>query len=235
MASPQIIYPRRASSAGGENRRRWVPLSEDPISGIATPPRSGRAGAHAPRMAMPSRPSSQVRKPLFTRLDTLRGQQIIDGRMATSRAGSYMSGSTNLFSANPMASGAVPSLRYREPSINSSEAAPSINKDIPGVYFRSRRIKKGQTDRPELRVKDPMDIWVLLIPVLGLLVGFASIALLVWDGHRKAVTHRYCHVFTDDFSDGFNSTIWTKEVQLGGYGSVPPPQHLITGLTDSLL
>ena len=29
----------------------------------------------------------------------------------------------------------------------------------------------------------------------------------------------YCPVFFDDFSDGFNDAVWTKEVQVGGFGN----------------
>ena len=96
-------------------------------------------------------------------------------------------------------------------------------KGAPGSYFRSRRIRKGVTDRPELEEKDPMGKWVLLIPLLGVVVGLIAIGLLVWDGLRNVVNHKYCHVFTDDFSNGFNSTIWTKECEVGGYGLAHSP------------
>jgi hypothetical protein len=100
-------------------------------------------------------------------------------------------------------------------SYNSVHSARTYN---PRDYFRSRRIKKGTIDRPELREKDPRAIWVTLIPLSGFLVGLLSIVLLSWDGYSSVSHHRYCEVFTDDFSNGFNSTIWTKHVETGGYG-----------------
>lgn len=88
----------------------------------------------------------------------------------------------------------------------------------PRPYFRSRRIKKGTIDRPELRVKDPRAIWITIIPVTGFLIGLAAIVLLSWSGYTSIKDHKYCEVFVDDFSNGFNSSIWTKHVETGGYG-----------------
>ena len=85
-------------------------------------------------------------------------------------------------------------------------------------YFRSRRIKKGTIDRPELRDKDPRRVCITLVPILGFLLGLTAIALLSWNGWVSVSNHRYCEVFTDDFSEGFNSTIWTKDVETGGFG-----------------
>lgn len=85
-------------------------------------------------------------------------------------------------------------------------------------YFRSRRIKKGTIDRPELRDKDPRRHWITAIPFLGLALGLASIGALAWNGWASVSNHKYCEVFIDDFSEGFNSTIWVKEVQTGGFG-----------------
>ncbi|KAF3762091.1 family 16 glycoside hydrolase [Cryphonectria parasitica EP155] len=89
----------------------------------------------------------------------------------------------------------------------------------PRPYFRSRRIRKGTIDRPELREKDPRGIWITLIPIFGLLVGLAAIALLSWSGYASVSNYQYCQVFVDDFSNGFNSTIWTKDVETGGFGN----------------
>lgn len=87
----------------------------------------------------------------------------------------------------------------------------------PRPYFRSRRIKKGTIDRPELREHDPRQKWVTIIPMFGFLLGLMTIAILAWDGWASVPTHVYCPVFVDDFSGGFNSTIWSKEIQTGGY------------------
>ncbi|KAF7559013.1 hypothetical protein G7046_g5140 [Stylonectria norvegica] len=97
-----------------------------------------------------------------------------------------------------------------------SESAKTYH---PRPYFRSRRIKKGTIDRPELRDKDPRGIWITLIPIFGFLAGLLAIALLTWNGYASVSNHKYCEVFVDDFSAGFNSTIWTKQVETGGFGN----------------
>ncbi|KAF4119262.1 Glycosyl hydrolases family 16 [Geosmithia morbida] len=89
----------------------------------------------------------------------------------------------------------------------------------PRPYFRSRRIRKGTVDRPELREKDPRALWITLIPLMGFFGGLAVIAVLSWTGYTSVSNHEYCVVFVDDFSNGFNSTIWSKHVETGGYGN----------------
>jgi hypothetical protein len=32
------------------------------------------------------------------------------------------------------------------------------------------------------------------------------------------VNHKYCEIFNEDFSNGLNSEVWTKEVEVGGFG-----------------
>lgn len=98
---------------------------------------------------------------------------------------------------------------------NSIRSAKTYN---PRPYFRSRRIRKGTIDRPELREKDPRGIWITLLPLLGFLSGLAIVAVLSYTGYASVSNHKYCEVFIDDFSSGFNSTIWTKQVETGGYG-----------------
>lgn len=88
----------------------------------------------------------------------------------------------------------------------------------PQPYFRSRRIKKGTIERPELKEKDPHDKWVNIIPYMGVIVGLGVIGLLTWVGLHSVINHKYCSVLYDDFSHGFNPRVWTQEVQCGGYG-----------------
>ncbi|KAK0388885.1 hypothetical protein NLU13_5128 [Sarocladium strictum] len=87
------------------------------------------------------------------------------------------------------------------------------------AYFHSRRIQKGTIERPELNIKDPRRIWLTAIPSLGIIVGLIAIGLLSWAGYASVNNYEYCKVFTDDFSSGFNSTIWNKQVEVGGYGN----------------
>jgi hypothetical protein len=88
----------------------------------------------------------------------------------------------------------------------------------PQRYFHSRRIRKGEVEKPWLNKKDPREKWVTIIPLIGIFVGLAIAGFLVWDGLRTVVSHKYCVVLDEDWSGGINSKVWTKEVELGGYG-----------------
>lgn len=85
-------------------------------------------------------------------------------------------------------------------------------------YFHSRRIRKGEVEKPWLETKDPREKWVTILPILGIVVGLAVAGLLVWDGVRSVVRHQYCEVLIEDFSRGLREDIWVKEVELGGFG-----------------
>jgi len=84
-------------------------------------------------------------------------------------------------------------------------------------YFRSRRIKKDELERPWLNQRDPREKWVNIIPIIGLCIGLAVAGLLVWMGLWTVVDHHYCPVLDEDFSS-WNDKVWTKEVEVGGYG-----------------
>lgn len=85
-------------------------------------------------------------------------------------------------------------------------------------YFHSRRVKKGEIERPWLDKKDPKEKWVTIIPLIGLAIGFAFAAFLIYDGLKTVITHEYCPVLLEDFSNGLDSNIWTKEAEVGGFG-----------------
>jgi hypothetical protein len=85
-------------------------------------------------------------------------------------------------------------------------------------YFRSRRVQKGTVERPWLDKKDPKEKWVTIIPLLGIFAGLAITALLIWDGLRSVVNHKYCPVLNEQWINGFDEKIWRKEVELGGFG-----------------
>ncbi|KAG4419429.1 hypothetical protein IFR04_007480 [Cadophora malorum] len=115
------------------------------------------------------------------------------------------------------------SLQPTQPSSPKAQTLHSPDSDEESIrlkpFFRSRRIRKGTIDRPELRERDPRLIWMTIIPTAGFVFGLVIIAVLVWDGWRSVNQHLYCHVFTDDFSNGLNPAIWETEVQAGGYGN----------------
>ncbi|KAL9637683.1 MAG: hypothetical protein Q9204_001777 [Flavoplaca sp. TL-2023a] len=118
---------------------------------------------------------------------------------------------TNPFSS-PFASGRA--------SANASSSALNIHHGAQqSKYFHSRRVRKGEIERPWLDKKDPREKWVTIIPLIGLALGFAFAGFLVYDGLRTVVKHDYCPVMDDDFSRGLDESIWTKEEEVGGFGN----------------
>ncbi|KAI1645814.1 glycoside hydrolase family 16 protein [Daldinia loculata] len=114
---------------------------------------------------------------------------------------------------NPLASPSVSRPASSESSgvITRRPAAPR--------YFHSRRIKKGEeVEKPWLKKRDHREKWVTILPITGFLVGLGISAFLVWDGLRSVAKHNYCLVLEDNFAN-FNDNVWTKEVQVGGFGN----------------
>lgn len=98
-------------------------------------------------------------------------------------------------------------------------SSSAIRGGIPSRYFHSRRVKKGEVEQPWRSKKDPKEKWVTIIPLIGLLAGFAIAGFLIYDGLSSVVHHKYCPVLDDDFSGGFNGDVWTKEAEVGGFGN----------------
>jgi hypothetical protein len=84
--------------------------------------------------------------------------------------------------------------------------------------LRSRRVHKGEQERPWLKQKDPKEKWVWIIPTIGIVIGLGLTALQVWAGLQRISRHSYCQVLDEDWSGGFNEQIWTREVEVGGFG-----------------
>ncbi|KAI1392626.1 glycoside hydrolase family 16 protein [Hypoxylon trugodes] len=117
--------------------------------------------------------------------------------------------------ADPINPFTSPSISRPESSIDSSDNPRRPDRK---PYFRSRRIKKGEVEKPWLAKKEPREKWVVILPVSGLLIGLALSGFFVWDGIHSVVKHNYCLVLEDNFST-FNDAVWTKEVQVGGFGN----------------
>lgn len=79
-------------------------------------------------------------------------------------------------------------------------------------------MKKGEVEQPWREKKDPKEKWVTIIPIIGIFFGLAIAGFLVYDGLSSVVHHKYCPIYSDDFSKGFNTDIWTKEAEVGGFG-----------------
>lgn len=108
-------------------------------------------------------------------------------------------------------------------SPDASRPASSFNSLAPRPeraqrYFHSRRIRKGEVEKPWLEKKDPREKWVTILPILGIVLGLGIAGFLVWDGVRSVVRHKYCEVLIEDFSKGLRDSVWMKEVELGGFG-----------------
>ncbi|KAI1162935.1 concanavalin A-like lectin/glucanase domain-containing protein [Nemania serpens] len=122
-------------------------------------------------------------------------------------------GSQQAGALNPFAS---PSVSRPPSSFDSSSALGGPPRGQR--YFHSRRVKKDEVEKPWLAKADPKEKWVTILPVLGILVGLGISGFLIWDGIRSVVKHKYCVVLEDNF-ETFNNDVWTKEVQVGGFGN----------------
>ncbi|KAF1963144.1 concanavalin A-like lectin/glucanase [Byssothecium circinans] len=93
------------------------------------------------------------------------------------------------------------------------------SKPQPRKYFQSRRVHKEDIAKPWLENRDPKEKWVTIIPLCGFFIGLAISSFLVWDGLRSVTNYKYCTVLDEDFSLGLDENIWTKEVEVGGFGN----------------
>lgn len=118
---------------------------------------------------------------------------------------------------NPFSS---PSASRPPSSFGSSSAIAPRFEERAQRFFHSRRVHKGEAEKPWMSKKDPKEKWVTILPIVGILIGLGVSGFLVWDGLRSVVHHKYCPVMDDSFDSGFNTNIWTKEVQVGGFGYV---------------
>ncbi|KAM0722453.1 hypothetical protein Q7P37_001894 [Cladosporium fusiforme] len=103
-------------------------------------------------------------------------------------------------------------------SRDASTTALHVNAGPP-TYFKSRRIKKGEQERPWLKKKDPKEKWAWIIPTIGIAIGLGLMAIQIWFGLQRISKHNYCVVLDETWTGGFNEDIWTKEVEVGGFGN----------------
>lgn len=115
--------------------------------------------------------------------------------------------------ADPRASATntVPGSKFESSTALHSVAGPS-------TYFRTRRIRKGEQERPWLNRKDPREKWVWIIPLIGILLGLVASGAQIYFGLQRISNHLYCFVLDEDWANGFNEDVWTKEVEVGGFG-----------------
>lgn len=89
-------------------------------------------------------------------------------------------------------------------------------------YFHSRRVRKGEVEKPWMNKKDPKERIIYWIPIVGIVIGVIAAGVIVWDGLTTVTNYNYCSILDEDFTNGLDSTIWSKEVEVGGYGFVDP-------------
>lgn len=139
-------------------------------------------------------------------------------RASTPESAAHVNSATaTLRGQNPAQS---PSISTPESRNGSSSAVNVYQQQKQRKYFHSRRVKKGEIERPWLNKKDPREKWVWIIPMIGMFIGLGLAALLIYDGLRAVINHEYCPVLDEDFSRGFDTSVWTKEAEVGGFGFV---------------
>ncbi|KZF20767.1 glycoside hydrolase family 16 protein [Xylona heveae TC161] len=131
-------------------------------------------------------------------------------------------------SAEPYGDSITPLPRQQNPFASPLTSRPAsttgsmVGPRVPGAgpnYFHSRRVKRGEAERPWTKKKDPKEKWVTILPLIGILIGLGISGFLIWDGLRTVVKHNYCLLLDEDWSEGFNDKVWTKEVEVGGFGN----------------
>ena len=86
--------------------------------------------------------------------------------------------------------------------------------------FRSRRIEKGVAEREwTQKRKSKVGKVLSFIPLVGLLAGIAIVGIYAYTGYTTYNTLPFCEYWEEDFSNGLDDKIWTREVQLDGFGT----------------
>ena len=92
--------------------------------------------------------------------------------------------------------------------------SPSQEED----YNKSRKLNHGhdlqQQEKGEI---DPREKWVTIIPLTGFAIGLLAAAGLVVQGLLSIEHHKYSLILDEQWKS-FNTDIWTKESNIGGFG-----------------
>lgn len=99
-----------------------------------------------------------------------------------------------------------------------TEAIAEERKLYFSTSFRSRRITQPQL-KPWISEKESKKRAVAMIPFLGFFVGMAVGCYLIYTGYAGVAKHDWCLVLDEDWSNGIDDSIWTREVNLGGFGT----------------
>lgn len=116
--------------------------------------------------------------------------------------------------SNPFASpyGSMPASTMGSSTGVHQQSAPTPR------YFHSRRVNKEELEKPWLEKKDPREKWNTIIPIIGMIIGLALAGFMIYEGLQTVTDHVYCPVLDENFANGLDSKVWTKEVEVGGFG-----------------
>jgi len=112
----------------------------------------------------------------------------------------------------------TPSVSRPPSSFDESSGLGARYEDRSQRYFHSRRVRKGEVEKPWTKQADPKEKWVTILPLIGIFIGLAISGFLVWDGIRSVVQHKYCVVLDEAWGNGIRESVWEREIQLGGFG-----------------
>lgn len=59
----------------------------------------------------------------------------------------------------------------------------------------------------------------MLIPIGGIIIGLLLGAYLAFRGYQSVPRHKFCEIFSEDWSQGIREEIWNREIQVGGFGN----------------
>ena len=121
--------------------------------------------------------------------------------------------------ASPMVFSSRPMSTLLKPVVNAARTALQLAQEEQDKrYFRSRKLKPDHViEKPWKDAKDPREKWVTIIPLIGMGVGLAAAVALVIQGLFTVAHHNYKLVL-DERWDTFNTAVWTKESNVGGFG-----------------
>jgi hypothetical protein len=106
-------------------------------------------------------------------------------------------------------------------SIRASTSEFHLHASGAQKYFKSRRIRDvSKIEKPWTEKKDPGKKWHTIFPLIGIFCGLALVGVAAFQGYTSVINKSYCSIYDVDFTTGgqLDSKIWTKEVQLGGFG-----------------
>jgi hypothetical protein len=84
-------------------------------------------------------------------------------------------------------------------------------------YFHSRIVAKENIEKPWRDVNSKQWEWGNILPLVGMATGLILAGYFIYAAVAAVVVHKYCPVLVDDF-ETFNTSVWSTEVQLGGFG-----------------